>query len=66
MAEDAVETNRRVIKRQRIAAGIMRLAAAIDRGEVVPLMAELEAAVAVCEAYDLPAEAARIRRWLTP
>lgn len=61
---ESIARSRKAAGRERIAAAVAVLAQAIDRGDVTPVLEELEAAVAVCEEHDLPIEAARIRRWL--
>lgn len=45
---------------------ITELAAAIANGEVTPGPWELEALAVICDDEQLPAEAARVRRWMEP
>jgi hypothetical protein len=43
---------------------VMELATAIDRRRLRPTIAELDSLAYLCDRAHLPAEAARIRRWL--
>jgi hypothetical protein len=52
------------IRPRYLATVVAKLAEAIAAGEVTPAPGELEALAVVCDRAQLPAEAARIRRWL--
>jgi hypothetical protein len=52
------------MERRRIADVVAKLATAIAAGEMIPEPAELHALAAVCDHHHLPAEAARVRRWM--
>jgi hypothetical protein len=52
------------LDRTRLAEAVAKLAVAIASGRCLPTLDELEALASICIAHDLPAEAARIRRWM--
>ena len=58
--------DRRAQQRARLVDAVAALAHAIDRGEAEPIRAELDAIAFLCDDYQLPHEAARIRRWIPP
>lgn len=43
---------------------VAELALAIAAGDVTPLFEELQALAVACDEQGLPAEAARVRRWM--
>jgi hypothetical protein len=51
-------------QRLRLRECVGKLAIAIANGECTPQLIELQALVEICEARELPIEAARIRRWI--
>ncbi|HMF61630.1 MAG TPA: hypothetical protein VK595_14715 [Vicinamibacterales bacterium] len=51
-------------RRARLQAAVHNLAVAIERGECTPTRVELEALAQLCQEQWLPAEAARVRRWM--
>jgi hypothetical protein len=53
-----------VIDRDTLQRCIRELGVAIASGECTPLIVELEALAEICDDARLPAEAARVRRWM--
>jgi tellurite resistance protein len=53
-------------ERTRLAESVAKMAVAIADGECRPSLDDLAALAHLCTAYGLQAEAARIRRWMTP
>lgn len=51
-------------ERTRMAEAVAKLAVAIDTGECRPEPLELEALAVLCDRQRLPADAARVRRWM--
>lgn len=51
-------------RRRRLAQCVDRLAIALAAEQCTILPAECEALAALCDAHDLPIEAARVRRWI--
>lgn len=50
--------------RQRLAEAVDKLARAMAAGEIATDEIQLRALVDICEANQLPIEAARVRRWI--
>ncbi len=50
--------------RQRLVAAVTQMAVAIDQDHVIPTLDELRAIAAMCDEFQLPAEGARVRRWM--
>lgn len=51
-------------RRAMLAAAVANLAIAISRGDCTPQRVELEVLALICADKGLPAEAARVRRWI--
>jgi hypothetical protein len=51
-------------RRLRLKDAVARLALALANEECIPTLVELQALAELCEAQYLPAEAARVRRWI--
>jgi len=51
-------------KQALLRAAVAQLAVALDAGAVTLTIGDLEALAMLCDGHQLPAEAARVRRWL--
>ena len=56
--------DRRAQQRARLIDAVAQLARAFDRGDAEPTRKDLDAIAFLCDEYQLPQEAARVRRWM--
>lgn len=53
-------------RRTRLSAAVAKMAHQIDTGAITTSVVELDALAQLCDAHQLPIEAARVRRWIDP
>lgn len=64
MIANTSNTETIVERRQRLRAGIAKMAEAIANEGYAPSQVELDRLIELCQEYFLPVEAARVKRWM--